>query len=42
MEVRREVAYNSGLYLRGEASVPTDDDNARWGSLRLGADVRIF
>ena len=42
VEVRREVAYNSGLYLRGEASVPTDDDNARWGSLRLGADVRIF
>jgi hypothetical protein len=42
VEVRRDVAYNSGLYLRGETSVPTDDDNARWGSLRLGADVRIF
>jgi hypothetical protein len=42
VEVRRAVAYNSSLYLRGETSVPTDDETARWGSLRLGADVRIF
>jgi hypothetical protein len=42
VEVRREVAYNSGLYLRGETSVPTDDSAARWGALRLGADVRVF
>lgn len=41
-ELRREVAYNSGMYLRGEASVPTDDSAARWMSLRLGVDVRLF
>ena len=41
-ELRREVAYNSGMYLRGEASVPTDDSSARWMSLRLGVDVRLF
>jgi hypothetical protein len=42
VEVRRAVAYNSGLYVRGETSFPTDDEVARWGSLRLGVDVRIF
>lgn len=41
-ELRRAVAYNSGLYLRGETSFPTDGGDARWSSLRLGADVRIF
>lgn len=42
VEVRRAVAYNSGMYLRGETSIPTDDSAARWASLRLGVDVRVF
>lgn len=41
-EVRREVAFNSGMYLRGETSFPLDDGDARWMSLRLGVDVRVF
>ena len=41
-ELRRDVAYNSGVYLRGEASVPTDESAARWMALRLGVDVRPF
>lgn len=42
VELRRAVAYNSGMYLRGEASVPTDDSAARWMALRLGVDVKLF
>lgn len=42
VEVRRAVAYNSGMYLRGETSFPIEDSAARWGSLRLGVDVRVF
>lgn len=41
-EVRRDVAFNSGMYLRGETSFPTDGADARWLSLRVGVDVRIF
>lgn len=41
-EVRRDVAFNSGMYLRGETSFPIDGADARWLSLRLGVDVRIF
>lgn len=41
-ELRRAVAYNSAVYLRGETSVPTDDSVTRWGALRLGVDVRLF
>lgn len=41
-ELRREVAFNSGMYLRGETSFPIDDGDARWMSLRLGVDVRVF
>lgn len=41
-EIRRDVAYNSGVYLRGETSFPTSGSDARWSSLRLGVDVRVF
>ena len=41
-ELRREVAFNSGMYLRGETSFPIDDGDARWMSLRLGVDIRVF
>ena len=42
VELRRAVAYNSGMYLRGETSFPTEDGGSRWSSLRLGVDVRMF
>lgn len=42
VQLRREVAYNSGVYLRGETSLPIDDGNGHWTSLRLGVDVRPF
>ena len=41
-EIRRAVAFNSGMYLRGETSLPTDGVDSRWISLRVGVDVRIF
>lgn len=41
-ELRRAVAYNSGVYLRGETSFPTDGGDGQWSSLRLGVDVRVF
>ena len=42
VQIRREIAYNSGMYLRGETSLPIDDGGARSTSLRLGVDVRPF
>ena len=38
-EARRAVAYNSSVYLRGDLSFPTDDNQPRWSFLRLGVDV---
>lgn len=42
VQLRREIAYNSGMYIRGETSLPIDDGGARWTSVRLGVDVRPF
>lgn len=41
-ELRRAVAYNSSMYVRGEASIPTEDNAFRWGFVRVGVDVRPF
>lgn len=38
-ELRRAVAYNSSVYLRGDVSVPDDDAQPRWSGLRVGVDV---
>lgn len=41
-EVRFPVAYNSSTYLRGDVSIPSDDERPRWGFLRIGVDVGLF
>lgn len=41
-ELRFPVAFNSSTYLRGDISFPHDDEQPRWGFLRLGVDVGLF
>jgi hypothetical protein len=38
-ELRRAVAYNSAVYLRGDMSFPDTDNQPRWGTLKIGVDV---